>query len=159
MILYTAPEPVPFGLPNVHSIFLAGSIEQGTAREWQQVVINRLQDKECVVFNPRRAIWDATLEQSADNPVFYEQVTWELDNLDNASIAFFYFQEGTSSPITLAEFGKVMQAVESGDPVTAVVVCDPGFWRQGNVAIMCERAGVNLYETLEDGINELRAST
>lgn len=155
MNLYTAPEEVPFKLPNIPSIFLAGSIEQGAAREWQQLVISELQDEECVIFNPRRAEWDASWVQSSSNPVFCEQVNWELDSLDRADIVFFYFQAGTQSPITLAEFGKVTQLVEIGEDVKIIVVCEPGFWRRGNIEVMCNRCEVPVFDSLEEGTEVL----
>lgn len=151
MILYTAPEHVPFGLPDCDSIFLAGSIEQGKAVEWQQVVIDALKDEDVVIFNPRRQEWDASWEQSIDNPDFAEQVNWELDNIERANFVFFYFQAGTLSPITLAEYGKVLELSNRGD-TAVVVVCEPGFWRRGNVEIMAQRLGVDVHDTLEEGI-------
>jgi hypothetical protein len=155
MKLYTAPEKVPDNFHmNTELIFLAGSIEQGTAKDWQPSVIEALRHIDCVVFNPRRLVWDPTIEQSASNLVFAEQVNWELDQLEWATIAFFYFQAGTQSPVTLAEFGKMIEMYGYTD-VMLVVVCEPGFWRKGNVDIMCTRAGVEPFETLEDGVQRL----
>ena len=155
MRLYTAPEYVPdevgFDEPIV---FLAGSIEQGAARNWQALAIDALHDTNAIVFNPRRAVWDASWVQSTENPEFLAQVNCELDHLEYCDIAFFYIQAGTMSPITLAELGKMLELYKTTD-VAVVVVCEPGFWRRGNVEIMCKRVGVETHESLEDGIEQL----
>lgn len=67
-------------LTSFNRIFLAGSIENGTAEDWQENVTNRLSkiEKPIVVFNPRRTKWDASWEQSIKNLLFKEQVDWEL---------------------------------------------------------------------------------
>lgn len=145
MRLYTAPEPVT-PQPNTHVVFLAGSIEQGAARNWQQDVITAVGHLDCIVLNPRRAAWDATWEQTANNPLFLEQVTWELDGLEMSSIAFFYFQGSTMSPITLAELGKALELYAAGIISAVIVVCEPSFWRYGNVDIMCMREGIDVHK-------------
>lgn len=157
MRAYTAPEAIPFDETGV-SVFLAGSIEQGKAEDWQQQVIDALADLDGVVYNPRRKEWDASLEQSIDNPQFAEQVNWEIDHIDRADIVFMYLQPGTKSPISLLELGYVL-----GNPegmTNLIVVCPDGFWRKGNVEIMIARESEHriaaLVNTLEDGIKILR---
>lgn len=156
MKVFVAPE-----LPSVDreiTIFLAGSIEQDKAVQWQQQVIEHLKQHErsnnLVVFNPRRTAWNASLVQSADNPMFAEQVNWELDQLDVAHITFFYFQPGTLSPISLAELGKVLGR-GTADLLPVIVVCPEGYWRRGNVEIMCQREGILICNSLEEGLQEL----
>ena len=80
-------------------IFLAGSIEMGTAGDWQTQVYDLLpEDSHINVFNPRRRDWDSSWKQSKDNPQFYEQVNWELDHIEQSQIVFFYFDPDTKSP-------------------------------------------------------------
>src|SRR3954449_1899521 len=68
-------------------VFLAGSIEMGKAEQWQEAIVDALSDVgNLVVLNPRRDDWDDSWEQRADNPQFFEQVSWELDMLDAADI-------------------------------------------------------------------------
>ena len=62
------PEPMCF--TGGKTVFLAGSIEMGTADEWQAVIVDALADTQCVLLNPRRDNWDPTWEQSANNPQF-----------------------------------------------------------------------------------------
>jgi hypothetical protein len=156
MHLYTAPQEVPFGLSERSAVFLAGSIEQGSATDWQTSAFNAIADLEVAVFNPRRKSWDPSWEQSIDNPEFAEQVNWELDNLNRATIRFFYFEPDTKSPITLMELGYVLGGNDA-DLYPVIVVCPDGFWRKGNVEIMCARAEhVSLVDNLTDGLEILR---
>src|SRR5712691_11396437 len=87
-------------------IFLAGSIEMGKAEQWQERIVNAMSDaSNLVILNPRRDDWDSSWEQRADNPQFFEQVSWELDMLDAADIVVMYLAPGTRSPISLLELG------------------------------------------------------
>ena len=109
MIQIKPPSPLPRRDGTVDaqklSIFLAGSIEQGTAEDWQAKVAEALADKDVVLLNPRRDHWDANLQQSITNPVFRGQVEWELDALGESDWIIMYFDPATKSPITLLEFG------------------------------------------------------
>lgn len=146
---YVAPSPVSFE-PRL-KIFLAGSIEQGKAAEWQSEVIQRLLPFDVAVFNPRRSLWDPDLAQTLDSPVFVEQVNWELDQLQLADIVFFYFQAGTLSPISLLELGLAL----NDRSVDVIVVCEPGFWRRGNIQLTCARADAKVLDTLDEGATML----
>lgn len=148
MTILKPPTKVNPDLFHKKFIFLAGSIEQGTAEEWQQrceKVFDQL--PKVVVLNPRRDVWDPNLKQDISEPVFNEQVNWELDGIAMSDLVFMYFDPNTKSPITLAELGFT-----AGAQIPTVVVCPPGFWRRGNVQIMCQRAGFELFDDLTDGI-------
>jgi len=153
MKVFTAPEGVLIGWGE-STIFLAGSIEQGKAANWQQVVIDALKQHrdadDLVILNPRRDAWDAMWDQTEDNPELVKQVRWELANLELADLTFFYFQAGTLSPISLLELGKVCGANQN-----AIVVCEPGFWRRGNVAVTAEMARIEVFDHLDAGIERL----
>eukprot|EP00494_Astrolonche_serrata_P017618 UN17804 len=87
---------------NSIKIFLAGSIEQGKAEDWQTKIQNELKGHSNItIYNPRRDNWDSSWKQSIDNKNFYEQVTWELEALDSSDIIILYLQLGTQSPISL----------------------------------------------------------
>jgi hypothetical protein len=120
------------------SMFLAGSIEMGKAEDWQERIVSALKHVDCVILNPRRANWDASWEQSIDNPYFKGQVDWELDALDAADHVVFYFAPTTKAPVTLLELG--LRAAKRPDNI--IVCCPDGYWRKGNVDITCRRAGV-----------------
>jgi len=132
------------------SVFLAGSIEMGVAEDWQAKVAAALAPLDVLVLNPRRASWDASWAQTIDNPPFREQVEWELDALDAADTVLMYFAPDTKSPITLLEMGIHAAA----NPERMIVCCPDGFWRKGNVDIVCKRYGVRQADTL-NGLIEL----
>lgn len=128
------------------SIFLAGSIEMGQAKDWQTYVGNKLIDFDIIIWNPRRILWDSSWEQSIHNFQFKEQVDWELDALDRAEIIFFHFEPKTKSPITLMELGLFAQSNK------CLVHCPNNFWRKGNVDIVCQRYDIQQVNSLDEGI-------
>jgi len=131
-------------------VFLAGSIENGTAKEWHQEVIDACSNFDVTFVNPRRTTWDANDEQ-----VLRKQIQWELSALDACHVAFFYFQGDTLSPISLLELGKMS---ETG--MDLIVVCEDDFWRKVNIeeTILHQCDGrVSVHSTLQEGINDLRS--
>jgi hypothetical protein len=132
------------------SVFLAGSIEMGKAENWQERVAASLRHMDVLLLNPRRAHWDASWDQSIDNPSFKQQVEWELDALDHADRVIMYFAPETRSPITLLELGIHVAA----NPKKLSVCCPEGFWRRGNVDIVCKRFGVRQFATLGELIKD-----
>jgi hypothetical protein len=127
-------------------VFLAGSIEMGKAVDWQTKVTEALKALPCLVLNPRRDDWDSTWKQEIGDPQFNEQVTWELKAMEDAKVVAMYFDPETKSPITLMELG-----IWAGKKPDKLVVCCPkGFWRKGNVDIVCKRYNVAQVETVED---------
>jgi Nucleoside 2-deoxyribosyltransferase like len=141
--------PSPPGLDK--RIFLAGSIEMGLAEQWQERIVKAISDVSgLVILNPRRDDWDASWEQRASNPQFSEQVNWELDMLDAADIVVMYLAPGTKAPISLLELGLCARTGKLR------VCCPEGFWRRGNVEMVCERYQIPLSATLDDLIAELR---
>ena len=135
---------------NLVSVFLAGSIEMGKAEDWQVRLETELNDFNVTVFNPRRDDWDSSWEQKESNDQFNYQVNWELNRLTESSIVFLYLSPGTQSPISLLELGAFAERSNM------VVCCPTGFWRKGNVDIFCTRAGIPVYENLEDAIGALK---
>ena len=135
----------------INKIFLAGSIEMGSAVNWQQKIVDDLKGLKRLVFlNPRRDDWDSSWKQELNNPHFYEQVTWELDMLDDADHIIMYFDPNTKSPISLLELGLY------ADSGKLIVCCPQGFWRKGNVDIVCQRYNIPLFENIETLIVELK---
>ena len=132
------------------TIFLAGSIEMGKAVDWQTQVVTALADTDLTLLNPRRADWDSSWVQEISNPQFNEQVSWELGALEVADLIVMYFAPGTYSPITLLEMGI---HARSGK---LIVCCPDGFWRKGNVDIVCHRYGVPQVQTLEELVQAIR---
>lgn len=129
-------------------IFLAGTIEMGNSEDWQQKVINDFQsfynEKEIVVLNPRRANWDSSWIQSIQNKQFSDQVNWELDALEKSDFIIMFFDRNSKSPISMLELGLF------ADSKKMLVCCEEGFWRKGNIDIVCKRKGIPTFENLED---------
>ena len=147
MRIFQSPQPIePTGAP---AVFLAGSIEMGKAIDWQQAVCEHFADKEVTIFNPRRADWDATWRQSADDPRFHAQVTWELDALERCDLILMNLLPGTISPVSLLELGLFAHSGKLH------VCCPADFHRAGNVEIVCTRYGIPLYRTLPELLNNL----
>lgn len=141
-VVFTAPEKIPteFGRYTKPSLFLAGSIEQNKAEQWQKKVIEQFKDvDDMFILNPRREIWTDDMGAAAMD----QQVNWELDALARTDAAIMYFSPGTLSPISLLELGMFAGANETGCVLNRMVVCCPdGFWRKDNVRIVCNRAGI-----------------
>ncbi|MCB9743294.1 MAG: nucleoside 2-deoxyribosyltransferase domain-containing protein [Alphaproteobacteria bacterium] len=123
-------------------VFLAGSIDQGAAVDWQAQVEARLASHDVLLLNPRREAWDASWRQSIDNPVFREQVSWELDGLERADIVLLHLTAESQAPISLLELGLFARTGK------VIVACAPAFWRRGNVEVVCARFGMPLYKAL-----------
>jgi hypothetical protein len=135
--------PTPLDLvADERTVFLAGSIEMGRAEHWQAAVERALADAPVTILNPRRDEWDASWEQSIGNPQFREQVEWELEAQERASLIAMYFAPATQAPVTLLELGL---AARGGK---LLVCCPPGFWRRGNVEVVCARYGIPLVAEL-----------
>jgi hypothetical protein len=148
MKIIHAPNPLEF--TDKVKIFLAGSIENGKAENWQTRVSIELMGVDCILLNPRRPDWDDSWEQKITNPKFKEQVTWELYMLERSDIVAMYFSPGTLSPISLLEFGLFANPADLNKRL--VVYCPEGFWRKGNIDIVCERYKIKNCKNWDDFI-------
>jgi hypothetical protein len=137
----TSPNPLPAadGRPRV---FLAGSIDNGRASNWQAEVSAALANAGVVLLNPRRADWNPAWQADAEEPEFVRQVRWELQALEQADIVLMYFAPGSQSPVTLLEMGL---HARSGK---LLVAAPEGFWRKGNVDITADHYGVPRFASL-----------
>lgn len=130
-------------------IFLAGSIEMGKAEDWQKRVVKELGEYPIQFLNPRRDDWDDSWEQTIENKQFNEQVTWELDSLEESDFIILYFDPETQSPISLLELGIHACC----NPEKLAVLCPEGFWRKGNVDIVCKKYGVKQVKDFDELID------
>ena len=144
------PQSITKSFLTDYRIFLGGSIEMGKAVEWQQEFITTINtvlsgqpNVSYTFYNPRRKDWDSTLVQSFEEAQFYQQVNWELDALEKATHIVMYLQPGTLSPISLLELGLYARSGK------LMVVSPEGFWRKGNVDIVCSKYGVLQFESLD----------
>lgn len=147
MKVITAPNKLSF---DNRSVFLAGSIEQDKAENWQDKVITELKDFDVTVLNPRRKKWNNKWDQSINNPEFKNQVDWELTALEQSDIIIMYFDPATKSPISMLELGLFANSGKM------LVSCPEGFWRKGNIDIVCERYSVPMFSTLDKMVSEAK---
>ena len=131
--------------PSEIYIFMGGSIEMGTAVDWQTELFEKTKARNITYLNPRRDDWDFSWVQRIDNPQFNEQVNWELNGLLESDYQVFVFDPKTISPITLMELGFCIK----NDRVLGVV-CPEEYFRKGNVDIICSRYDVPVFETVDD---------
>ncbi|ARW16875.1 nucleoside 2-deoxyribosyltransferase domain-containing protein [Komagataeibacter europaeus] len=151
----------PESLPSQHRsprVFLGGSIDMGSAPDWQKDMIESLRDEDVVILNPRRPDWNPAWKPDASNPNFRQQVEWELGALESADVIVLYFSPGSQSPISLLEMGLYAKSDK------LIVLCPQEYWRKGNVDITASRYGVmqvadidKLKTAVRDKLRKLRA--
>lgn len=131
-------------------VFLGGTIDLGNSEDWQTVLIHDLAEHtaaDVVVFNPRRSTWFGS--PTMCNPEFVKQVSWEMENLERSDIIVMRLLGDSKSPISLMELGIHARGGK------LVVLCDKQFWREGNVAAVCERYGVKRVSSPSELLDEV----
>lgn len=133
-------------------VFLGGTIDLGDSEDWQSRIINDIKsrvsvDTDVSVFNPRRESWYGN--PVTDNPEFVRQVDWELENLEAADIIVMMLLGSSKSPVSLMELGLHARTSR------VIVYCEDGFWRKGNVDMVCERYGVRQVATYAGLLTEV----
>lgn len=156
MILFTPPEPVPRDIHKKPSFFLSGSVKTKEDIPWRQEVLKTLADYDCYVLDPTRNDWDSSWICRIGNPKFRQQIEWELTGLERVSHILTYFEPGTEAPTTLLEMGLFSM----GPGGELIVCCPEGFWRKGNVDIVCDRYEIdtepNLGRLIQRAIEEIK---
>ncbi|KAI1342951.1 hypothetical protein F5Y15DRAFT_371448 [Xylariaceae sp. FL0016] len=120
------------------TVFLAGSTSKTDDRDWRGALCEQLTDQPLTIFNPHRADWDSTWREDISFAPYREQTEWELDMQDAADIVVVFFHPQTQATISLLELGL---CARSGK---AVVLCPEGYWKRGNVQIVCQRYRVEM---------------
>jgi hypothetical protein len=123
------------------SVIFYGAIQREPA--WQTHLAASLADLPIDILDPRRDDWDRTWVEDISFPKFKEQVEWEMDYAQVADVVVFYFAPEALTPITLLELGMYAGTGK------AVVCCPQGFYKRGNVQIVCQRYGIDIVEDLE----------
>jgi hypothetical protein len=144
MAFYKPPTNIATRNRNNKSVFLAGSIEMGAAENWQDTVGEFFHQNNWDVLNPRRDDWDSSWKQTFEDAQFYQQVNWELEALEVADVILMYLDPNTKSPISLLELGLHATSKK------LYVVCPDGFYRRGNVEMVCSTYDIPLFNTLEE---------
>jgi len=133
-----------------YTIFLAGSIDEGRARPWHLEVVKALDPFDILILNPKREEWDASWEQSADNPQFREQVTWEFKAMQNSDMILFVFTEESKAPVSMYEYGRFAHIKDS------LICVEEGFYRQGNLDLYSSFDEIPIYHNLDEMIMDLK---
>ncbi|KAG9185870.1 hypothetical protein G6011_07201 [Alternaria panax] len=135
------------------SVILYGAILAHPDKDWQTHLAALLSDLPVAILNPRRDDWDSSWVEDISFAPFKEQVEWEMDYACIADVIVFYFANDAKilQPITLLELG-----LHAGTG-KAIVCCPEGFWKRGNVQIVCQRYGIDLVESVQELGNKVRA--
>lgn len=142
----------PESLKNINgfSIFLAGSIDGGEAVDWQTKLTNALKNENITILNPRRDDWDKNIKEDINDENFNEQVNWELDAQEKADIIIMYFSSESKAPISLLELGLFANTGKM------IVFCENGYWKKGNVDIVCEKFDVEQVKSFEELLSNIK---
>jgi hypothetical protein len=134
-----APDRGPLEKPVV---FLAGGITNSP--RWQDVAVAHFQGAcpAATVCNPRRP-----RDFEDDAVEYHKQVTWELDHLEAADLALFWFP-AAECRITRIELGLMLGAGKA-----VVVGTDPAFVNRRYLEVLCRRKGLPLHDRLEDALD------
>ncbi|GAP89444.1 hypothetical protein SAMD00023353_4000850 [Rosellinia necatrix] len=121
-------------------IFLAGSTSARDEPDWRERLIESLADQPLTIYNPLRLDWDATWHEDISDARYREQVEWELEMQELADVVVVYFHPATQAPVSLLELGLCARGGR------AIVACPRGYWKRGNVEILCLRYGIEMVE-------------
>jgi hypothetical protein len=143
-------------------VFLGGTIEMGNSRDWQKEFVDKVNnhvfsskqknETSIAILNPRRDNWDSSWKQTIKNKKFKEQVDWEMDMLTCSDIVVFNILPDSKSPVTMLEIGYM--AGLSND-AKVFICCPDGFYRKGNIEIVCERSGFKLFDDEDEMFDEV----
>lgn len=137
-----SPESLGVVAKGWKTVFLAGTIDMGSAVDWQKQVEDYLDTYRVVTFNPRRPDWDKSWKSEKSDPHFNEQVNWELNALKKSDYIIMNILPGSQSPVSLLELGLYARSKK------VMVVCPSGYYRKGNVDIVCEKYNISQYASL-----------
>lgn len=141
--------PQPFN-GDSRSVFLSGSISEINRELWQRSFSNAFSDSAVTILDPYRPDWDASWKEDISFAPFKEQVEWELDMQEKSDIIALYFGPEAKAPISLLELGLFVRSKK------AIVACPDGFWKKGNVQIVCARFGIELVDDLDALIQSVK---
>jgi len=122
-------------------IFLAGTIDNGDSQDWQSELIDIITNTELKrrisIYNPRREDWPSSDSHSEID----RQIDWELSHLEKADMIVMNILADSKSPVSLMELGLFARGGR------LVVFCPKTFYRYDNIRKVCQRYGVQLFNT------------
>lgn len=150
--LIRAPTPYTH-TPESKTIFLAGSTTAsvGAIKEWRVSLIQHLSPLPITILDPYRPDWDSSWVEDISFEPFRTQTQWELEMQEKASLIAFWFDPETKAPVSLLELGLALgRRGEQHAGKDVVVVCPKGYWKRGNVQVVCDRYGAQLVDGLQE---------
>ncbi|KAK7183820.1 hypothetical protein PSPO01_10156 [Paraphaeosphaeria sporulosa] len=126
------------------SLILFGTIEASPTSNWATDLADHVSDLPIQILNPRRDDWDSSWVELPSCAPWKEQVDWEMHHPAKVSLIVVCFKAGSLCPISLMELG--MYAALYGEKM--VVCCEEGFWKRGNVELVCKKFGVEVVRTV-----------
>ncbi|KAJ5564009.1 hypothetical protein N7513_000251 [Penicillium frequentans] len=132
----------------VKSVFLAGTTNRVDDCDWRELLSTALSDVPVTIYNPYRSDWDSSWYEDIDFAPYREQVEWELEKQEKADIIVIYFHPATQAPVSLLELGLCARV-----PGKTIVVCPVGYWKRGNVQIVCKKFGIEMVD-IDNGLRE-----
>ena len=115
------------------SIFLAGTIDNGSSNNWQKELVEELVMRgnlpSLTIYNPRRDDWPS---DASANEV-KRQIYWEAAKLDECDYIFMFLEDSSKSPISLLELGLYAESKKLH------VFFTDNFYRCHNVEITCKK--------------------
>ncbi|KAM3431573.1 hypothetical protein NHJ13734_007229 [Beauveria thailandica] len=141
-VIYAPSQESPRG---AQSVFFAGTTSKIDSTDWRDTLAALLSAHPITIYNPYRADWDSTWREDIDFAPYREQVEWELDKQEKADTVIVYFHPATQAPISLLEFG-----LSAPTPGKVIVLCPEGYWKRGNVQIVCQKYGIEVAGSIEE---------
>lgn len=139
-VIYAPSDEAP---RSIKSIFLAGTTSKVDTKDWRETLSSSLSDLPVTIYNPYRPDWDSSWREDISFAPYRQQVEWELEKQEKADIVIIYFHPATQAPISLLELGICART-----PGKALVVCPEGYWKRGNVQIVCEKFGIEMVDDI-----------
>jgi len=151
MRLVKADEPLDNIFDDRMSVFLGGGMT-----DWRAKTIEYLKDTEVTVVDPTWVDWDSSWTATMSNAHFRERVEWELEAQEICDMKVFCFEESTKAPVSMLELGLSTLFDATDWAKTTLVYCDEGFWKKGNIDIVCWKFGMQSVGSLEELMEELK---
>lgn len=137
-------------------VFLAGSMDRDWQNEliqkWNKTVANNF-PKAITFVNPRRKDWDSTWKNSYRDSNFYQQTKWELSTMKQCDYIVVHLTKASQAPISLLELGLHAHTGK------VLLLREDGFWKEGNIDIVCEEYGIKQFDQLDDIIAFLQIAS
>ena len=152
MKVITAPEPL--SQSTEPTVFLAGGITD--CQWWQDDIIAMLANYEGIIYNPRRRDFPMDDPNAAE-----EQIAWEFNALNEASIFSIWFCSGPSDqPICQYELGRHLErfTTQKKQYGRVIIGVEPGYKRAQDVEIQTRLVSPLIADKISSTLEEHAAN-